>query len=205
MALGFGLGAAADIAHAQGSDGFVPLFDGSTLAGWVIENDGNFRVEGDAIRVEGPGGWLRSDRQYGDFTLDIEFRFLTGDVDSGIFLRADGVTPFGRGWAGNSYQVQVRDITTNRGPNPIWLADIYRHRVAAGGETLYDADAALAASRPTGQWQRLEISALGDSLVVTLNDVPVTRAYGIVNPTGYIGIQGETGALEYRSIRIREE
>jgi hypothetical protein len=32
----------------------------------------------------------------------------------------------------------------------------------------------------------------------------VTRAAGIVNPEGYIGIQGETGALEYRSIGVRD-
>jgi hypothetical protein len=32
----------------------------------------------------------------------------------------------------------------------------------------------------------------------------VTRAGNLVNPRGYIGIQGETGVLEYRTIAIRE-
>jgi hypothetical protein len=32
----------------------------------------------------------------------------------------------------------------------------------------------------------------------------VLDAGGIVNPRGFIGIQGETGALEYRRIAIRE-
>lgn len=193
--------------QAQDGDGFVPLFDGASLDGWVVENTtaNNFRVDGGVLRVEGPAGWLRSERQYGNFTLDIEFRFLTDDADSGVFLRADGVTEFIRGWPGNAFQVQVRDISTNRSNNPLWLANVYRHRVAEGGETVFDSTAVLQAARPTGEWQRMEIAAVGDSLVVHLNGVLVTRARNILNPSGYIGIQGETGAMEFRTFRIREE
>jgi hypothetical protein len=193
--------------EAQPSSDFVPLFDGASLQGWVVENTeaGNFSVQGGVLRAEGPSGWLRTERQFADFTLRAEFRFLSADSDSGIFLRADGVTPFIRGWPGNSYQVQIRDITTNRSNNPIWLADVYRHRVAEGGETAYDSAAALEASRPTGEWQEIEIEVAGDRLAVRLNGVQVTRAENIVNPRGYIGIQGETGVVEYRSIQLREQ
>ena len=189
----------------QGADGFRPLFDGRSLAGWTVMNSdaGNFSVRDGVLRVEGPGGWLRSDRQYGDFALRVEFRFLTDDSDSGIFLRADGVTPFGRGWAGNSYQVQTRDVTRNQTSPPILIGDVYRHRTPPG-QTTFDRAAALAAARPTGEWQEYEIEVVGDSLTVRLNGVLVTRAGGLANPSGYIGLQGETGVVEYRSIRIAE-
>jgi hypothetical protein len=186
--------------------GFVPLFDG-TLEGWTVENSqtNNFTVRDRILRVEGPQGWLRSNAQYGDFTLRVEVRFLTDDADSGIFLRAPGPASnvFVRGWPANAYQVQVRDMSRNKTPNPIWFGNLYRHRVAPG-ETLFESEAALAATKPTGDWQTLEITAAGDRLTVQLNGVGVTRAANIVNPRGHIGIQGETGALEYRTIALRE-
>jgi hypothetical protein len=99
----------------------------------------------------------------------------------------------------------LRDISTNRSNNPIWIGNVYRHRVAEGGDTVFETEAALGAFRPTGEWQEVEIAMVGDSLLVRLNGVPVTRAHNIVNPSGFIGIQGETGIVEYRSIRVREQ
>lgn len=186
--------------------GFVPLFDG-TLDNWTIENTqaGNFTVRDRLLRVEGPGGWLRSKAQFADFALHVEVRCLTDDADSGIFLRAAGpvAETFARGWPANAYQVQVRDISSNRTTNPIWIGNLYRHRVAAG-ETTFDSNAALAAAKPTREWQTIDIDARGDQLTVRLNGSLVTRASNIVNPRGHIGIQGETGVLEYRTIAIRQ-
>jgi hypothetical protein len=185
---------------------FVPLLDGKSLAGWVVENStaGNFTIRDGLLRVEGPQGWLRSVNQYGNFDLRVEFRFLTGDADSGVFVRAPGPASnvFIRGWPANAYQVQTRDISTNRTTNPIWIGNLYRHRVP-DGVTTYDANAALKAFKATGEWQRFDIELDADRLVVHLNGVQTTRAEGIVNPTGYIGIQGETGTVEYREISIR--
>jgi hypothetical protein len=173
----------------------------------VVENteSNNFTVRDRILRVEGPQGWLRSSAQYGDFALRVEVRFLTDDADSGIFLRAPGPASnsFMRGWPANAYQVQVRDMSRNKTTNPIWFGNLYRHRVAPG-ETTFDTEAALAAVKPTGEWQLLEITAAGDRLTVHLNGTAVTRAANLVNPRGHIGIQGETGALEYRTLAIRE-
>jgi hypothetical protein len=193
------------VPSAQAPDGFVPLFNGRNLDGWVVENStaNNFTVADGVLRVEGPQGWLRSERQYGDFSLRVEVRFLTSDADSGVFLRAPGPASniFIRGWPANAYQVQVRDMSVNRTNNPFWAGNLYRHRVAAG-ETKFDADAAIAAVRPTGEWQLFEIDASGDRIQARLNGATVLDAGGVVNPRGFIGIQGETGALEYRRIDI---
>ena len=94
-------------------------------------------------------------------------------------------------------------MSKNKSTNPIWAGNLYRHK-APPGETSFDSDAAAKAIKPTGEWQLFEIEAIDDRLTVALNGVPVTRAGGIVNPRGYIGLQGETGALEYRTIEIRE-
>ena len=192
----------------QSSPKFVPLFDGKTLSGWVVENttSNNFNVKDGALHVTGPQGWLRSERRYSNFLLRVEFRFLSDDADSGIFVRAPGPASniFMRGWPANAYQIQNRDISRNQTNNPLWIGNIYRHRVAQG-ETQYDSAAALAAAKKTGEWQILEIEVAGDALTVKLNGSQITRAANIVNPQGHIGIQAETGALEYRSIEIREQ
>jgi hypothetical protein len=195
------------VPSAQAPPEFTSLFNGRDLDGWVVENTtaGNFRVIDGVIRVEGPGGWLRSAQQYGDFSLRVEVRFLTPDADSGVFLRAPGPASniFVRGWPANAYQVQVRDMSVNRSTNPFWAGNLYRHRVPQG-PTTFHADAALGAIRPTEQWQVFEIEAEGDRVQASINGVAVLDAGGIVNPRGFIGLQGETGALEYRRIEIRE-
>jgi hypothetical protein len=195
------------LAGAQVPEGFVALFNGTNLDGWVVENSttNNFTVADGVLRVEGPQGWLRSAQQYGDFSLRVEVRFLTPDADSGVFLRAPGPASnvFIRGWPANAYQVQMRDMSVNRTTNPFWAGNLYRHRVAPG-QTSFAADAAIEAVRPTGEWQLFEIEAAGDRIQARLNGVAVLDAAGIVNPRGFIGIQGETGTLEYRRIDIRE-
>ncbi|HEY8521265.1 MAG TPA: FG-GAP-like repeat-containing protein [Gammaproteobacteria bacterium] len=180
----------------------VPLFDG-TLSGWSIENTGagNIAVRDGVLRVEAPAGWLRSAAVYGDFRLRVEFRFLTDDADSGIFVRAvaDGV--FGRGWPANSYQVQLRN-PLGESPFPP-VGGIFRHGKPPG-ETRFDAERAARTSLGTGEWQTLEIEVMGSELEVRLNGTMLTHAAGIENPSGYVGIQAEAGALEFRAIEIEE-
>jgi hypothetical protein len=175
------------------------------MQGWTVLNTAptTFNVKEGFIHVEGNSGWLRSERQYSDFNLRAEFRFLTDNADSGIFVRAVGDSIFLRGWPGNSYQVQTRDVTRNQGTNPILIGNIYRHG-NPGGETNFDSAAAIQVSKKTGEWQVFEVEVRGDRLTVTLNGTVVTRAGNLANPSGYIGLQGEAGIVQYRSIQIRE-
>jgi hypothetical protein len=195
-------GALAGAACAQAAEEYVPLFDG-TLSGWTIENTGhdNFTVRDGVLRVEEPEGWLRSADQYGDFRLRIEFRFLTDNADSGIFVRAVADSEFIRGWPNNSYQLQLRN-PLGQSPFPP-VGGVFRHGTPQG-ETEFDPADAARLSTGTGEWQTLEIELAGDTLTAWLNGTQLTRAHDIVNPRGYIGIQGETGAVEFRAIEILE-
>ena len=186
----------------QTASGFTPLFRG-TLDGWSVQGSeaGNFKVQGGVLHVEGPNGWLRSDRQYGDFTLRAEFRFLSDDTDSGIYVRAIGATPFVRGWPNQSYQVQIRNPKLQSRFPPV--GGLFRHGTP-DGELVFDEAKASSASRATGEWQTLEIDAIGDRLTVRLNGTEVMRAGNIANARGYVGIQGEVGSLEFRGLEIRE-
>jgi hypothetical protein len=172
------------------------------LARWTIEDapTDHFRFVDGVLSVREPEGWLKSDRLYADFDCETEFRFLTDDADSGLFVRVRGQHPFRRGWPNQSYQVQIRNPL---GPSPYPpVGALFRHGMASG-PTDYDEPLARATCLPTGAWQTLAVRVMGDALTVALNGVEITRAAGLRNETGHIGIQGETGVLEFRSIRIR--
>jgi hypothetical protein len=182
---------------------FVSLFDG-TLAGWVVENTtaNNITVTGGSLRVEGPAGWIRTERQFTDFTARIRFRFMTADADSGVFFRTTGAAQFMRGWPNNGYQVQVRNpATQSRLPA---VGGLFRHGMPPG-EITYDQSAVEKLSRGTGEWQDLEFDVAGDVLTVRFNGTSVTRADNIVRQRGYIGLQAEVGVVEFRSIEVGVE
>jgi hypothetical protein len=184
--------------------GHTELLD-PELSKWVVENapEENFSVTDDGVlRVVEPEGWLRSRATYTDFRLRAEFRFLTNNADSGIFVRASGDNTFARGWPRGSYQVQMLNPKAEEWPFPP-LGAVFRHGMPAG-ETRYDAEDARRLSRETGEWQILEIKVAGEELTVWLNEELLTEAAGIGAPGHYIGIQGETGAVEFRSLAIQE-
>jgi len=179
----------------------VELID-PDLSHWTIENTGsdNFRISDGRLEVREPEGWLKSVERYDDFELIARFRFMTDDADSGIFVRASGENTFVRGWPNQSYQVQLRNPLGDSPFPPV--GGLFRHGMA-NGETIYAEDLARATSRPTGEWQTLSIRLSGSTLAVALNGVEILRAGAIGNRPGYIGIQGETGVLEFRSLTLR--
>lgn len=178
------------------------LIDGE-LSHWTVENTsaGNFNMVGGVLEVREPEGWLKSVERYADFELTTEFRFMTEDADSGVFVRALGEREFVRGWPNQSYQVQLRN-PLGASPFPP-VGGLFRHGMP-NGETTYDEDLARATALPTGEWQALRVRVEGEELSVELNGMLITRASGLANESGFIGLQGETGVLEFRSIRLRE-
>lgn len=177
------------------------LLDAS-LSRWTIENTAqdNFNARDGVLEVREPEGWLKSTERFADFELTVEFRFMTDNADSGIFVRALGEREFVRGWPNQSYQVQLRN-PIGESPFPP-VGGLFRHGMASG-ETDYDEGLARQTSLPTGEWQTITVRVEGASLSAELNGALILRAEAIGNESGFIGLQGETGALEFRSIRLR--
>src|SRR6516165_10897030 len=87
-------------------EGFTSLFNGKNLDGWNIMNNGKFEAKDGVIYLNKGGGWLRSEKQYKDFDLRMDFRFMNKGADSGIFIRA---SMEGKNWPDKNYQVQTMD------------------------------------------------------------------------------------------------
>lgn len=212
LALLYGM---AGSAQTRANSGFAPLFDGSSLTNWVVDDKryaGNFSVRDGRLRIEGEGGWLRSNSQYGDFTLRLGFRYLTEDPGggrigvSGVFLRTPATSTYGSGWPDNSLEVQLANRQGGRPAIPgdaRWGGAVLRHG-NPGGPTSFDTRLALQSYGRTGEWQTLEIQAIGDAIHVTLNDNYLGTASAGGNARGYVGLQAETGGIEFRSVEIND-
>ncbi len=172
--------------------GFTALFNGKDLDGWHIMNKGNFSVRDGVIFLDKGGGWLRSDKEYKDFELRLDVRFLHKNADSGIFLRA---SQDGKNWPAKYYQVQTMN---NASIGNLFVTGFGKVK------SKRDNDKAKAALRKDGEWHAFAIAVKGEHCEVQLNGELVTASDGLANQAGFIGLQGEGGQLEFKNIRIRE-
>jgi len=173
---------------ARSEEGFVSLFNGKTLDGWHLMNGAKFVAEDGVLKLNGGHGWLRSDKEYSDFVLRLEFRFMKPNQDGGVFLRSNTE---GADWPSQKYEVQCQ--------NSPRMAMIF-------GAT-HDLNVALAqkALKPAGEWNEYEIKLIGSSIEVRLNGEFVSASVSMDRLTrGYLGFQGEDGFHEYRNIRIKD-
>jgi hypothetical protein len=176
--------ALSQIASFAAEDAWVPLFNGKDLSGWKCMNDANFVVTNENLRLIKSTGWLRSEKEYADFVLEFECRALEEQFDSGVMLRA-GLD--GKPWPTEGLQVNLSYSSFGglmKGPKILLPAE---------------------ARRPAlNQWVKFHIEAKGNKITLTVDDDPNWTFEQADRPRGYIGIQAENKAFEFRNIRVRE-
>ncbi len=181
-------------------EGFKPLFNGKNLDGWTTT--GNWFVEDGILRLEprpGEKGWQRydaylwADKQYGDFTLDLEFRIAKGG-NSGVFIRVrDKKNPVATGM-----EVQILDTHGKKNPGP--------HDC---GGVIGTVGPSKNMAKPAGEWNRYIITCKGSNLKVRLNgeqiiDCDLSKTSRKDRPMkGWLGFQDEAKPLWYRNIYIK--
>jgi len=186
--------------------GFVSLFDGSTLAGWQGAVDGYAAESGILLCKKDGGGFLFSQKEYADFVLRLEYKLEPGG-NNGVAIR----TPICRRPARKGMEIQILD---DRAPQyqkllPEQLCgSIYGAVAARPGHT-----------RPPGQWNALQITARGSRVRVKLNGAVVVDAdtdtlgrktihgwevAGLANRKGHLAFCGHHHRVEFRNIRIRQ-
>ena len=78
---------------------FKDLFNGKDLTGWVDVNTSpdTWRVEDGLLICKGqPIGVMRSERQYENFILHVEWRHMEAGGNSGCFIWSEGTVPEGK-------------------------------------------------------------------------------------------------------------
>ncbi|MDA1272907.1 MAG: DUF1080 domain-containing protein [Verrucomicrobia bacterium] len=175
------------------------IFNGKDLDGWSKIEGGEWFVE-DGMLVgrngvnwstnpEKSGSWLSSQRQYGDFKLELQFK-IGPRTNSGIFFRSSHE----RNPAFTGYEIQIYDAKDSP-PSK------------SGPGSIYDVMAPTKnAIREAGRWNSVTITARGPKVAVELNGERIIDAELPRALRGYIGLQNhdERSNVRFRNVRIEE-
>ncbi len=199
------------LSDAEKGQGRKLLFDGRSLAGWLVTgNKEGWAIEEGAVAcLARGGGYLYTAEQFGDFTLALDYKVDKG-VNSGVFIRwADLKDPVNTGM-----EVQVLDSYGRDRPG--------RHDDAAIDDLVAPSKNK---SRPAGEWNRAEITCRGPQITVALNGEKVTEmdldrwTTAGQNPDGsrnkfraalkdfarkgHIGLQDHGGRVWFKNVKVR--
>ncbi|MBL9113754.1 MAG: DUF1080 domain-containing protein [Verrucomicrobiaceae bacterium] len=203
------------VASAQTGE-WVSLFDGKSFAGWSQPGgkapEAGWMVEDGMIHLKGKGGNLITEKQYGTFELEWEWKLAEG-ANNGVKY---WVVPIGekKEYLGIEYQ----------------MIDDKRHQDALRGGShttacIYDIKEAVADKpvKPAGEWNVSKIVVKGTKLEHWLNGMKVAEADtasqewkdlvakskfkskpGFAPGKGHIMLTDHQDETWYRSIRIKE-
>lgn len=190
------------------TNGFVPLFNGRDLDGWVNINCApeTWQATNGIIACTGqPIGELRTLRMYQNFILELEWRHLKPKGNAGVFVWADAITakgqPFHRG-----VEVQVLDglesewYTSDGDVFPIHGARLTPLH-GWGGDRAFPVTRRI---RPSPGWNHYRITCIDGRLTHAVNGQVVTRGVQGSPRKGYICLESEGSPIEFRNLRIQE-
>jgi hypothetical protein len=185
--------------------GYVALFNGKDLAGWIGDTTG-YLVEEGAIVCGKDGRNLYTADEYANFSFRFEFKLAAG-ANNGIGIR----TPTEGDAAYAGMEVQVLDNTAEQYKS---LKEYQFH-----GSVYGIAAAKREFLKPVGEWNSEEIIADGRTVKVILNgetivDVnldEVTKSGtldgkdhpGLKNEKGHIGFCGHGDRVSFRNLRVK--
>ena len=198
---------------AADEDGFVPLFNGRDLSGWVNANCApeTWSVTNGMIHCTGhPTGAMRTDRQYENFILEVEWRHLTSGGNSGVFIwgtpiAAPGV-PFLRG-----IEVQVLDHGFNIPGKNQWYTthgDVFPiHGAKMKPFGRHNGDRSFPSeerSKGFPEWNHYRIVCTNGTIRLSVNGKEVSGGEDCNYRKGFLALESEGAPVEFRNIRIKE-
>lgn len=204
---------AAAVSLGAAEDGFVPMFNGRDLSGWVNANCApeTWSITDGVVHCTGkPTGAMRTEKQYENFILEAEWRHLSSGGNSGIFLwgtaiAAPGV-PFLRG-----IEVQVLDHGYNVDGKNKWYTthgDVFPIHGARmkpfgrhNGERSFPSEER---SKPSPEWNHYRIVCTNGVIRLSVNGKEVSGGEECNYRKGYLALESEGAPVEFRNVRIKE-
>jgi hypothetical protein len=197
---------------AEPSEGdWTPLFNGENLDGWEHVGPGKFVVEDGLMKTEGGMGllWFAGEK-FGDCTIRVVFKTTKRADNSGVYIRIADKPDDPWFAVHHGYEVQIID-----GDQPLRMT----------GSVYSFAPAKAKPSKPSGEWNTLEITLDGNLVHTKLNgeDVadfnpadPVPKLNprgGMGDPepgprpeAGYLGLQNhdEDSTVYFKEVAVRK-
>jgi hypothetical protein len=194
---------------------FRPLFDGKTLDGWINVNTATntWTVNEGVLECSGqPIGVMRSEKQYENFILEIEWRHLKKKGNSGVFLWSDALPGKNRLPMGMEVQMLELDwINKGDGKPKAPVGYISGELFGAGGLTATPENPRGKRSRSkelrckgVGEWNKYVIVAVDGAVKLSINGTFVNGIRDRSKKKGYLCLESEGSPIEFRNIRIME-
>ena len=177
--------------------GFVPLFDGKSMKGWV-GNVGGYEAKDGVLTClsgKGKGGKIFTEKEYDNFIIRFEFK-LTPGANNGLALRC----PLEGKPASKGFESQILDNSSKRYLNkkPFqYHGSLYKCLAARRGFL-----------KPVGEWNRQEVILDGNRIKITLNGEVILEDKDLSRfkrpGKGHIGFLGHGSKVQFRKIELKE-
>lgn len=210
---------------------WTPLFNGTSLDGWVRRGgNASYAVTDGCIvgtsTLNTANTFLCTPRDYADFVLEYEFK-VDPKLNSGVQIRSQCFDqPVELVWAGKPIKVpagRVHGYQLEIDPEPAkdrwWSAGIFEEAARGwlypgilGGEAKAFTEQGRKLFKQN-DWNSVRVEAIGDSIKTTFNGTPCAAIIDSRVATGFIGLQvhgigadkSKDGTqVRWRNLRIRE-
>lgn len=188
--------------------GFTNLFNGKNLKGWhQLNGSAEFKVADGIItgisKTNTPNSFLATEKKYGDFILEFEFKVDDG-LNSGVQFRSVSLPSFQNGRV-HGYQFEIDPSER------AWTGGVYDEARRGWLYPMTKNPDAKNAFRH-GEWNKARIEAIGNSIRTWVNGVPCADLLDSMTREGFIALQVhaiESADLEgktvsWKNIRIAE-
>jgi hypothetical protein len=197
---------------------FRELFNGKDLSGWINVNTDKdtWSVRDGLLVCTGhPIGVMRTDKQYENFILHIEWRHMEGGGNSGTFLWADGTVPEGRclprGVEVQMLELEWPNLNRDKDGKPRDIAYVSGEVWGVGGlKTTPDnprgerSKSVELRCKGKGEWNTYDIVAVDGTIKLAINGKFVNGISKATVKKGYICLESEGAEIHFRNIRIME-
>lgn len=192
------------------TNGFHPLFNGRNLDGWVNVNCApeTWSVTNGLIHCTGkPIGALRTERQYENFIMELEWRHLRTAGNAGVFIWSSPIS-----WPGVPFlrAIEVQVLENGYGKSDWYTThgDVFpihgSKMVPFGRHNGMRSFPSEERSKSTPEWNHYRIVATNGVLRLSVNGKEVSGGSNCNWRKGYIGLESEGSPVEFRNIRIME-
>jgi hypothetical protein len=197
---------------------FRELFNGKDLSGWVNVNTDKdtWSVRDGLLVCTGhPIGVMRSDKQYENFILHIEWMHMEAGGNSGTFIWSEGTVPEGKQLP-KGLEVQMLELDwvnqhkRDDGTLPP-IAYVHGELFGANGlETVPDNPRGTRSKsienrcKGKGQWNTYDVVAVDGVVKLSVNGKFVNGISKASVKKGYICLESEGAEIHFRNIRIME-
>jgi len=214
----FLLGACGGAALASEPLQYRDLFNGKDLTGWVNVNTDpdTWSVRDGLLVCKGkPIGVMRTDRQYENFLLHIEWRHMEPGGNSGVFAWSEGTVPAGRRLPkGLEVQMLELDWVNQHKLKDGTLPPIaYVHGELFGANGLQTTPDNPRGSRSKsienrckghGEWNEYDVVFVDGVVKLAVNGKFVNGVSQSSVRKGYLCLESEGAEIHFRNIRILE-